>query len=286
MEETSYGKSMELLSEDEKATLLAKMDEWEKASPQIANNFKREHFLPEKQMRELMCFIVNEGVPIGSKKGDMQDKIYADYQLKGGEIKVSPSPKRVGFAVPKESYINFLLRKYRTAMGSDRIVAERYLNRLLKDGVIGEKILGCLFNEENFLIWVTWDKNNEDNPFSFLTSANENPVSNRSPWRQVQVALGLDEEKYAGQHILLFFADSNKLEKRDDKLFRPTFCDADFGQNFRPTPVDFNDHGLTWPLGEAYSEEEHPKKGRPEAVVRSKHIAMKTIEKMVLITYK
>ncbi|MDR1089642.1 MAG: hypothetical protein LBL79_01090 [Prevotella sp.] len=280
MEETSYRKSLELLSDDEKATLLAKLCEWEKASPQIADNFKREHFLPEEQMMELMYFIVNEGVPIDNKKIHLRNLMRADYQLKGKEIRVSP--ERVGFAISEEAYKNFIIKEYfgkgiaidsSVARNKEDVIAlafKDFFDKLQK-GDIDEIEPDCLFKEENKLVWVTWDNNNDD-PFSFNQS---------DTCLGIQTALGLDE-KYTGPKILLFIVNVDKL-KKEDIFFRPTFCDADFGENFRPTPVDFNDHGLTWPLGEAYSEEEHSKKGRPEAVVQSKYLVLSVIEKMIIL---
>jgi hypothetical protein len=100
--------------------------------------------------------------------------------------------------------------------------------------------------------------------------------------REVQIALRLD--KYYAHNVFLFLVDVTKLKDRGSHLFfRPTFCDADLGENFRPTPVDFIAHGLTWPLGEKYLEKEHPQKGRPEAVVRSEHIVLGKIEKVILL---
>jgi hypothetical protein len=58
-------------------------------------------------MKELMEFIIHEGIPVGDAEqvNKIRDKLH-DLQWKGVEIRVSP--KRVGFAIPKDKYRTFL----------------------------------------------------------------------------------------------------------------------------------------------------------------------------------
>jgi hypothetical protein len=288
MEETSYKKARKLFSEEEQNKFAARLIEWEKVNPQIAENFDREHFLPENEMRELMDFILQKGIPVGDKKTDLQNKwIYSGngLQLKGGEIKVSP--KRIGFAIPEDKYIDILQKQNYRKFGKPEQIDEFFTDIQSSDAVtiIKEKYADCkaiTFKDEKCLLWITWD-NHGDNPFPFLHSSdNEYPDRYKSTCQEVRIALALD--KSYKPDVLLFFVDVDKLDNQDAQvLFRPTFCDADFGEDFRPTPINFIDHGLTWQLGEPYSEEDHPKKGRPEAVVRSRNVILGIIERMILL---
>ncbi|MDR1407254.1 MAG: hypothetical protein LBJ23_04310 [Tannerella sp.] len=245
------------------------MEEWEGKSPRIADNFRREHFLPETQMVALMCCIIENGVPVYNEK-DATLKRMRGNQLKGGEIKVSP--KWVGFAIPEKVYKNYLIVHHHDELGLDDDEFEKMFDRLV-EGEKYEELLDSLFKPEDYLLWVTWD-NDGDNPFPSQMSESREKVRN---------VLGLDKI-YIEQNVLLFFVDVDKLKKRNGNLFRPTFCDADLGEHFCPAPVGFISHGITWPLNlnrEKYSEEEHLKKGRPEAVMRSKFLALNTVEKMI-----
>jgi hypothetical protein len=278
MGETSYNKAWERLSDAQRKDFDDRLAAWKVAAPQIVENFEREHFLPAAEMKELMEFIIGEGIPVGDEKQveKIRDKL-RDLQLKGGEIEVSP--KWIGFAYPKDKYRNSLLKGYEYLFGKKRIDEffkdiwdnwdnKKSLNKVKKEY---SEFLDCTISL--FLQWVTWD-NKRNNPFSFMRA---------KTCQEVRDALGLDEENYA-HNVFLFFVKVTKLKDRGSQLFfRPTFCDAYLGENFRPTPVNFVAHGLTWPLGEKYSEKEHPTKGRPEAVVRSEHIVLGKIEKVLLL---
>jgi hypothetical protein len=294
MGETSYKKALHLLSADKhkQEMFKEKLTEWRKVSPQIVENFEREHFLPEEEMKELMKFIIDNGAPIdkSESKKDMRNKIYANYQLKGGKIEVSL--KRVGFAIPKARYTEFLIKQDYKRFGNDNQISD-FLENIQKPDAktnIEELYSDCLnyiFKEKEFLLWVTWDDKG-DNLFPFLPSTDDNkyPDPDKSTRQKVKETLGLvyDKKEDNESEMLLFFVDVDTLEDNGSPLFfRPTFCDADFVEFFRPTPIDFNKHGLTWPVGKSYSDEEHPKKGRPEAVVRSKHIVLGTIDRMILL---
>jgi hypothetical protein len=285
MEEFSYRKALTLLSADGRTTFGERLAEWRRASPQIAENFEREHFLPAEEMKELMEFIIREGAPVGDEQKMLRNELIyppkGDLQLKGGEIKFPPKLKRIGFAIPEKKYKEFLLQEYGGEFSHEEDEVDKFLKTLLS----GEKDEDCihyLFRAGHILLWVTWG-NKGDNPFPFLPSSdNEYPDSDQSACWEVRVALALGKEYES--RVLLFFADFEKIKDKGGKFFRPTFCDADFGEHFRPAPLGFNDHGLTWPLGKKdYEEKEHKKEGRPEAVVRSEHIVLDMTEKVILL---
>jgi hypothetical protein len=199
-----------------------------------------------------------------------------NYQLKGGNIEVSP--EWIGFAIPEENYKDYLTRQFnkeidkKIGLLKNKNVEDIFTR--LDSGVIEKQYHDCIFHKEKeYLRWVTWDNDMKDEPFPFMKN---------NTCREVQAALGLDE-RYT-HNVRLVFINVVKLNNKVTRLlFRPTFCDADFGENFRPAPLGFDKHGLSWPLGEKYSEEEHLKRGRPEAVVQNKHIVLGATEKMILL---
>jgi hypothetical protein len=111
-DEISYEQVLRDLPEDDRKTFRKMLVEWKDKSPQIAENFEREHFLPKEEMRKLMEYIVSKGLPVGKKQiKKLEDELlHPNLQLMGDEIKVSP--KRIGFAIPEQKYREALKKQY------------------------------------------------------------------------------------------------------------------------------------------------------------------------------
>jgi hypothetical protein len=275
MGETSYRKAWERLSDAQRKDFDDRLTAWKAAAPQIVENFEREHFLPDAEMMELMKFIIREGIPVGDTiiTKLQEELIYTKLQLKGGEIRVSP--KRIGFVIPEIEYKKFLYKTYYAPNSPDKKEMENFLTKLLLGVKENKENLDFLIKDGRCLHWVTWDKNKGEDPFLWK--------SDDTTCQDVQIALGLDKKRYAHSKLLLFCVDVAKLKNKGIQLlFRPTFCDAGFGENFRPAPMGFEDHGFTWPFGkQPYSETDHRKKGQPEAVARSEYITLNVIDEII-----
>ncbi|MDR2469156.1 MAG: hypothetical protein LBD27_01580 [Tannerella sp.] len=273
MAKTSFDKAYDSLNRDEQHDIEKIMEQW---PPRIAENFRREHFLPVLEMKELMRFMIaNKDMSYADMQKKMRRLFYTDFQLQGKPVQTSP--RRVGFAIPAEVYKKHLRKKYFGLFLYDEVELKTFVDGIKNIDTVKEKFKDDLDSTlKEYLIWVTWEvkEDFEDNPFYF---------DNSDTCEGVQMALALDEI-YKTPNVILFIVDAGKLNR--DALVRPTFCDADFGNKFRPAPIRFTAHGYTYPLSEPplpYSEEKHLKEGRPEAVIRSEHIVLSKIKEVILL---
>jgi hypothetical protein len=281
--ETSYSEAFGKLTKEGKVILQQVMDTWD---PRIKENFQREHFLSAKQMETFMCSIIDMVVKTNGMpdREDMKmyirhELIYKNYQLKGGKIEDEPYPHTVGFAMPLKHFKDFLSGKYINDYAGEVEEVNQIFQELEDTGVFyyPADLTDCPFKKEKCLIWVTWERNKAHaaDPFYFSKS---------DTCREIKEILGLDDDR-AIPPLLLFIVDARELTAQGVDLSKPTFCDADFGEKFRPTPLDFTLHGLTWPFSptDSYSEKKHREKGRPEAVIQSRHMVLSKIKKVKLL---
>lgn len=261
--------------------LLEKLKEWEMnygwKSKRVVENFKDEHFLSVDHMEELMLFIIlRKDKVFDAIKTEMRTLIYNKYQLQGESIKQTPYPETVGFAISVNEYKDFLMRSYgQDWFDSDENEVEKFIINY-SQGIYDDSYSDFLFKNDFKIVWMTWEKTSDvHNPFYFMKY-------NKS--EEVTVTLGLDN-RYFKPPLLLFLVDVTKVNELDFKMYRPTFCDSDFYENFKPPPLDFKDHGLTQPLvgtisdnGNSYNPER-----RPETVVRSQYVKLDKVKKVIYL---
>jgi len=277
----SYQVAYQNLESENQVILDAKILEWEKSygwkSERVVENFKKEHFLPADKMEKLMRFIIErEDSEFDLIKDELRLLIYNSYQLQGASIAQNPYPKTVGFATAFNEYKDFLMRFYgKLLFDEDENEVEKFIIDYTQ-GIQDEMYSECLFKHDFKLIWMTWDiEKNASNPFCFMQF-------NKS--EEVTVTLGLDD-RYFKPPLLLFYLDIDKIIEPNFVMYRPTFCDSDFYENFKPTPLDFKQHGLTYPLKIRIEENDkfYTPHRRPETVVRSKFIKLDRIEKVIYL---
>lgn len=280
-EMSSYSIAYNKLSLADKEVLEEKILEWQDSngnrSLKVVENFKNEHFLNPNIMLEIMYFIIQRRYkPIKHILDELRTLIYNQYILKGGKINSTDYANITGFAIPGEVYKNYLMKAYKKYFNRDNRKLSKYISQL-KDGVKDDEISGFLFKEEYKLIWMTWDDSNiKGNPWSFLQT---------STIDEIRIVLGLNDS-YAPPSVLL--CEINTGDNKNDKLklFKPTFCDADFYENFRPTDESFKLYGLTEPLAKkiTVNGKELFFKRRPEGVTKSKHVTVRHLRAMRELT--
>ena len=151
-----------------------------------------------------------------------------------------------------------------------------------KSGMISQRYHACLFKALSKLLWLTWDDrtqrgvNEKNDPFWYLKS---------DMAQEIQVALGLSDESEE-RPLYLFTISTEKIDAENFILFRPTFCDADFNEYYRPTPQDFEAHGLTHPSRNTITINniQYKVDRRPECVVQSRYITIRDIVELRYLT--
>ena len=120
------------------------------------------------------------------------------------------------------------------------------------------------------LVWLTWDESATSHPFNFcgaLTSEN------------VWTALALSDD-FRGEELLIFHFE---IKDKSFEIFRPTWCDADFFDKFRPTesdPKKRKDYEVRWgqtmPV-RPYALNHGYKHRRPEGVVKADTLTLSSL---------
>lgn len=238
----------------------------------VIENFKREHFLSVPDLVDIF------GTMIKNKRLETRESInlarrlfHEKYQLRGGTIK-TPKPQLVGFALSKEDYKNHLMRHYGSShFDEDDGEIDKFLNNGLNN-----LNYNFLFKSNSRLIWLTWDREDNDHPFSFL----QYELS-----KEVCITLALDT-RYFEPPLYLFTVCVEKISEPEFDMLRPTFCDSDFYEGFSPTPLGFDLFGLAVPTeNEVHdlSGNFYPPKEMPEALTRSKYIKLSNLEKVIYL---
>jgi len=288
MDKSHFDIAYDRLSKSEKQAIDERIEEWKKlrghVCEKVVNNFVCEHFLSVEVIEEIIYFIIrSDEESIEDIKENMRTLIFDKYLLKGEKIRKATYPKKMGFAMPREGYKNYLSLWHRDAFGGDDNEIDKFIddacNGMINPRYKEERYYRCLFKEDYKLIWLTWeecgdDVRNED-PFCFMRYRNAS---------EVRITLGLDERYYKSE-LLLFYVNIDKVDISDFVLYRPTFCDSNFYENFKPTPLNFKSYGLTQPLSDVIvvnGISYHPER-RPECVLKSKYMNYGLIDKVEYI---
>lgn len=198
----------------------------------VPNLMELERFLPEDKMLILLNTIfLNSGKPFGELEEAYEDECHRHTRA-GGEVHSSISPTRLGKAIDKEYFINWLVDVYRGTHFTTELEAEIFIDELIKGTPLDDDDKVILLGSE-YLIWATWSQDSaSDDPFHFLRF---------NMAEEARSCLGIDK-KIGGSLILLVYDKPPTL-----KLYRPTIADAGIFTLFQPPPLGHDVHGYTKP---------------------------------------
>jgi len=198
-------------------------------------NLFDEHFLPEVKMKEIteivrlsgdLCFDYSELVKHG----------YSNLCL-GGRCRIDKKKIVVGSYIPKNRFINYLSNDHKTLFKTRDEIEKLILDLCTSPNDINPKYNIIPLRPDNRIIWMMWDNiNYTNNPLFFLTSDFAN---------EALTAFGLGYDEYEGEDGLFFTFSVNS-----EMLNRPTICDSGYNNFFRPTDIEFEDHGIIKPLND------------------------------------
>lgn len=252
-----YAAARRRLTSREKARLDATLTAWQdcESGRSVVKSLQTEVFLPITDMVAVLKLLASQsGRGLRAVESQFTEKCRR-LKFRGGYIRC-PLPKRLGRAVTRETFVDYLREQY-SDLFDERCDVEQWID----DGLAGVstsegfKVISIGQN----LIWVTWDPAEKyGDPFSFRTTDRAD---------EVRSCLGLDL-KMKGLPLLLL--EYNRREERVG-LYRPTVTDAEVWPPFDPPILEFERYGLTrpWPrTAFAKGIDDWEPQARPEAVHR------------------
>jgi hypothetical protein len=251
-------------------------------SKQVVKNFIDEHFLPEETIHEINLFILgNSALTFTEIKTQLQ-QIIRRHLLKGESIRVQPYPEKVGFAIPQDLLMNFLMREYGFELFDLDV---KNIEKFLLDcqtGMVSQRYHECLFKALSKLLWLTWDERTQrgisgkNDPFWHLQSDTS---------QEIQVVLGLGDV-VEDRPLYLITISTENIDADNFVLFRPTFCDADFNEYYGSAPQNFDAHGLTHFRDKTIkiNNIEYKIDRHPECIALSRHIRARDVVELRYLT--
>jgi hypothetical protein len=197
-------------------------------------NLFNEHFLPEHKMSEILEILFDTfGYSCENKFKLLKSHGYKSLCC-GGHCDLGIDSVVVGTVIPKNRFRNYLLNEYSHKF--TKFTVDDLIEQLLYDTKgIDAKFKDIKFKEIGRIIWLTWDGITfSDNPFvSLKTNYAEEALT----------ALGLGFDSYKNQEFLSFIFDTKCKDMK-----RPTICDSDYNDFFRPTEFSYKKNGILHPL--------------------------------------
>lgn len=235
---------------------------------QVIRNLFAEHFLSELRMED------NYKIIDGSKSIILDDilrqlKDYGyDYLLDGEQIKIAHKELLVGSVVPYKIFYDYLSLQHSKSFLYKSEIAS-FIDKLCFDKLlISDRHLDIQLQKKDRLIWCTWDIQNFNNPFDFLSTQFA---------EEARTALGLGH--LSNERFIAF-----TYKIKTNYLYRPTIYDSGFNIHFRPAPPNLESHGRIHTLNNG----KYQIKGKdysltpeafnlPEAVIRGSNITVRNI---------
>lgn len=204
---------------------------------QKLRNLFNEHFLPDYIMDQIFN-VINSSLKnqFNIVHNNLVD--HARNNLNQGGKSILPlSVLTVGSVIPRRRFFNYL-KQFHFSLFEE----EKEINNFIEDLCTNTKSINPKYEniplkDDNRLIWMTWDNiDYTNNPFFFL----KNKYA-----EEALTALGLGYPNYKNTELLAFsFITSSR------HLYRPTICDSDYNNYWRPTLLVDNDYGIIKPLND------------------------------------
>jgi len=274
--------AIRLLSPSERAQVNHILQMWERRAGWegeiLVSNLRNEQFLELTAWQVLFDEIISTYgriLPSNARewtryRDSVQAKCIGRLWLQGGAVCCKP-PVRVGIALPRNRFENYLLEHCPQWFRGDEAFDSFYLNCRRQEGAIQlpKTVQKALVAEANRLLWVTWDDKSggQRPPFLFaLHDGDEHP-------EKVRTGLGMGNLAYRDKGLVTLVFDQSALSQlfKNTDLQRPTFADANMCICFFPGR---DEHGITNPLqgGQVVIDDiPYTVKHRPEAIQKSEN---------------
>jgi len=233
----------------------------------LIENIKHEHFLDFQFFKKAIKEMISEfSGDINLCLSKFRQKAYDEFLRKGA--KLDARPKHIATIVLKDIFITYAER-----LGFSRLELNKLISKPPAKYNSAERSL--IMKRPFLMLWFTWDEDCESHPHQFIKDRTAENL-----WK----AFALSDD-YLNKELLAFYLKETSVEKFDFTIYRPTWCDADFFDKFKPTGHDEVRWGQTAPI-EDYPLKKGFKKRRPEGVAKSGEVTLKFLsEKIDLLTF-
>lgn len=251
---------------------------WEKQTFQgisqkvVTQNFLDERLLSEKVMEELLINMAKLPITNSPQTEDSLKQLFNLYKsnfCSGGLATLDQKNMVLGLALTERHINTHVLPKVLPLYKTKEIFWRKW-NRWFRDkSKFSRGAQNFPLKGKDGLTWLTWCNVKPMEPFNFsLISTSPKVIK-----EEIYKALAL-WDNYLSNVVYVFNIVADKI---NTDLYRPTICDAENNDLFRPAPDKDSPFGLTCPRGLTQAD------GRPEGVIFSKLLLIDMVSPQMIL---